>query len=71
MSSLLQSQETTNELNAREVERIKGDIEALQIKFDKLIEERNKAMVWGLLSLGTVVMALAGFIASFLIKSPK
>lgn len=65
------SQDTVNALNVVEIAAMKEHIETLEGRLDRLVEERNKAMVWGLLALGTVVMTLVGLISSYLLKGIK
>ena len=71
MQKPLQAQDTINELNARDFEYMKEHIARLENKVNRLVEERDKAMIWGVLSLGTVIMALVALIASYLLKGVK
>ena len=54
------SQETTNAVTERRVEALEEAVQALK-------EERDKALVWGIVTLGTAVIGLVTWIFNYLV----
>ena len=51
------SQESRNVLTARDIEELHSDVAALKARVDAMQAERNKAIMWALLTLGAAAFA--------------
>lgn len=61
-----QSQETHNALTKREFEDLHEEINTLRAQVQSLQADREKAMRWGILTLGSAVVFLGGWIVKLL-----
>ena len=58
----MESQETTNAISAQKIEHLEHQITVLEIKVESLASERNKALVYGIIVLGGLVVSLFAYI---------
>lgn len=57
-----QSQDTTNKVNAMQIAAMERQIEDLESRVTKIIGDRDRALLWGILTLGAAVVGMAGWI---------
>ena len=53
---------------ARDIKDLQTEIEALRMKVASLEADRSKALLWAMITLGTLVISMAGFIWSIVSK---
>jgi hypothetical protein len=71
MSTLEQDQRDTNRDTKYEIENLHKDIAVLQKALDSLQRDRESAMRWGIIVLGTTVVALLTWIFNFIMQGHK
>jgi hypothetical protein len=60
------TQETHIALLERDVLVLRAELEQMHVEILALQSERDKALKWGIATLGAMVLTLGGFIVSFL-----
>ena len=66
-----QSQETTNAVVNRQVIELEGKVQDLEEQMDALIDERNSALKWGFIVMGSAVVSLVLWIFNSLLGASK
>ena len=59
------SQETHIALLERDIQAVKDEQRTISLQVEALIIERDKALKWGIATLGALVLSMGAFIVSF------
>lgn len=61
----MRSQETTNAVTAQDIVSLQEHVDRLERQVNGLVGDRDQALKWGIIALGTAVVGMATWIFNF------